>query len=235
MEHEGVRWKDPDPLGPKWLGGRVPFPLNPTFKPPTPLSDKLRQSIYNSHVANPVANDLHTLSTRYGISIKRIDAIIRLKQLEVQWTESKPLQTGFLEGMERILGIKTGGRERELLEEISHPARENVNEADELSSGDQAARRRGISRTFFEPVDEGEEAIIPRLLDEQQEKLVASRKKRPDYPTIIVQPDPSKPAFKFVDVGLRWFDPKEHGRRQKESSRRKAVRAGKKALLSKSP
>ena len=62
-----------------------PFPRNPTFKPPAPLSDKLRRTIYDSYVANPVANDHHALSTRYGVSVRRIEAIIRLKQLEVQW------------------------------------------------------------------------------------------------------------------------------------------------------
>lgn len=36
---------------------------------------------------NPTANDPHTLSTRYGVSVKRIEAIIRLKRLEAQWEE----------------------------------------------------------------------------------------------------------------------------------------------------
>ena len=34
---------------------------------------------------NPQENDSHTLSTRYGIAVKRIEAIIRLKDLEEQW------------------------------------------------------------------------------------------------------------------------------------------------------
>ena len=64
-----------------------PFPRNPSFKPPTPLSDNLRTVIYNSYATNPTANDPHTLSIRYGISVRRVEAIIRLKQLEATWKE----------------------------------------------------------------------------------------------------------------------------------------------------
>jgi Eukaryotic mitochondrial regulator protein len=38
-------------------------------------------------VSNPTANDPHTLSTRYGIAIRRIEAILCLKQLESQWKQ----------------------------------------------------------------------------------------------------------------------------------------------------
>jgi Eukaryotic mitochondrial regulator protein len=70
-----------------------PFPRNPTFKPPIPLSDNIRRAIYDSYVANPVANDAHTLSTRYGVSVRRIEAIIRLKQLEAQWEKVRVTST----------------------------------------------------------------------------------------------------------------------------------------------
>jgi len=68
-----------------WLGGKVPFPLNPTFKPPTPVSDALRNTLYQSFMANPEANSVRNLAGRYHLSIKRVDAILRLKGLEESW------------------------------------------------------------------------------------------------------------------------------------------------------
>ncbi len=62
-----------------------PFPLNPTFKPPTPVSDELRTIIYTFYMANPAVNGVRALAERYGLSIKRVDAILRLKGLEEHW------------------------------------------------------------------------------------------------------------------------------------------------------
>lgn len=36
---------------------------------------------------DPTDNDVRTLSERFGLSIKRIDAILRLKGLEAHWKE----------------------------------------------------------------------------------------------------------------------------------------------------
>jgi len=188
--------------------------------------------MYSSYVTDPDANDVHTLSTRYGVSMKRVEAILRLKELEARWQEeSKPLQTGFLVGMEHILGVNVGGRQKNVSDEISSSDRNDVNEADELSrlSASRGERGRALVRTYFESVDEGKEAVVPRLLDEAREKFVLAKAKRLQYPTTVVQPDLEKPAYKFVDVGLRWFDPKDTQRRQKESARRKAIKAGRRA------
>lgn len=59
--------------------------------------------------------------------------------------------------MERILGVNAG-RNQSITQEISSPSRNDVNEADELSRSatEDGARKRGLSRTFFEAVDEGE-------------------------------------------------------------------------------
>lgn len=73
-------------------------------------------------------------------------------------SQSIPLQTGFLKGMERILGVSASHREQTISEEISSPGRNDVNEADELSrrANEPSEQKRGLSRTFFEPVDEGQ-------------------------------------------------------------------------------
>jgi hypothetical protein len=65
--------------------GYQPFPLNPSFKPPTPVSDALRNTLYQTFMDNPKANSVRSLAGRYHLSIKRVDAILRLKGLEESW------------------------------------------------------------------------------------------------------------------------------------------------------
>ncbi|GLB43497.1 putative eukaryotic mitochondrial regulator protein [Lyophyllum shimeji] len=72
----------------KWLGGGVPFPMNPSFKPPAPVSDAIRTAIYRSYMMDPVKNNARVLSQRYHLSLKRIDAILRLKGMEQDWVKS---------------------------------------------------------------------------------------------------------------------------------------------------
>jgi hypothetical protein len=59
--------------------------MNPSFKPPPPLSDSLRTYIFDMHMADPEANSVTKLSSRFGISKKRVEAVIRLKALEAEW------------------------------------------------------------------------------------------------------------------------------------------------------
>ena len=40
---------------------------------------------------DPEVNDVRTLATRHGISIKRVDAILRLKGLEESWKKVRIL------------------------------------------------------------------------------------------------------------------------------------------------
>jgi hypothetical protein len=113
----GTQFKDPRPHETNYLGGSIvspslfifiptlvtptlfflpcptaltryqPFPLNPSFKPPPPLSDRLRNLIFSEWIKNPSQNNPRTLSIRHGISIKRIEAIIRLKVHEHKWKQ----------------------------------------------------------------------------------------------------------------------------------------------------
>lgn len=62
-----------------------PFPLNPSFKPPLPLSDELRTRLYRAYMIDPKLNSVRALATRHNISIKRVDAILRLKGMEEAW------------------------------------------------------------------------------------------------------------------------------------------------------
>jgi len=67
-----------------------PFPMNQSFMPPPPISDALRENIWEEFMQDPRTNNLRTLSERYGLSLKRVDAILRLKGLESAWKEVSP-------------------------------------------------------------------------------------------------------------------------------------------------
>lgn len=62
-----------------------PFPMNPSFTPPPPLSDELRQQIYEDYMKDPIKNSVRSLSQRHHLSLKRVDSILRLKGLEYSW------------------------------------------------------------------------------------------------------------------------------------------------------
>ncbi|KAF8140675.1 eukaryotic mitochondrial regulator protein-domain-containing protein [Boletus edulis] len=76
-------FREPSPRN--WLGRDVPFPLNPSFKPPIPLSDELRTRLYRAYMIDPKLNSVRALAARHNISIKRVDAILRLKGMEESW------------------------------------------------------------------------------------------------------------------------------------------------------
>ncbi|EIM23748.1 hypothetical protein WALSEDRAFT_7663, partial [Wallemia mellicola CBS 633.66] len=59
--------------------------LNPTFRPPAPLSDALKTRIYTLNQSDPQKYTPTKLSLDHKISVDRIKAIIRLKELESNW------------------------------------------------------------------------------------------------------------------------------------------------------
>jgi hypothetical protein len=59
--------------------------MNTTFVPPPPISDATRSEIFEAFMADPVKNNLRVISETYHISLKRADAILRLKAQEGAW------------------------------------------------------------------------------------------------------------------------------------------------------
>ncbi|KDQ09456.1 hypothetical protein BOTBODRAFT_117142, partial [Botryobasidium botryosum FD-172 SS1] len=59
--------------------------LNPSFRPPPPLPSSVRKAIYNARLVSPELDSVRALSQRYWISLKRVEAVLRLKQLEKTW------------------------------------------------------------------------------------------------------------------------------------------------------
>ncbi|KAI8453359.1 hypothetical protein BY996DRAFT_2737756 [Phakopsora pachyrhizi] len=100
---EGMKFRDPIIGQTNWLGGDIPFPTNPWFKPSPPLSDSIRTKIYESF-KNRVEGTfqqfsklspperkraeqvmLRQTSDQWGISKERVTAVIRLKAMEEYW------------------------------------------------------------------------------------------------------------------------------------------------------
>lgn len=61
--------------------------MNPSFQPPPPVSDALRTAIYKQFINDPEKNSVRELARRYHLSIKRVNAILRLKGLEEHWVK----------------------------------------------------------------------------------------------------------------------------------------------------
>ncbi|KAF9074981.1 eukaryotic mitochondrial regulator protein-domain-containing protein [Rhodocollybia butyracea] len=187
MNGIGERYKLAQPI--HWLGSEVPFPLNKSFKPPPPISDAQRSEMYRLYMTNPQTNSVRALSQKFHISLDRVDAILRLKGMEEDFVKGNQLQTGFVKGMERLLGVprynhapKLNTRrasewaeneddempERKLtLEELRH----DVHEADMLEEAERndPARQR-YQRMYWESLPEfAGSAIIPASLERSRE------------------------------------------------------------------
>ncbi|KAG2155675.1 eukaryotic mitochondrial regulator protein-domain-containing protein [Suillus clintonianus] len=216
----GRKYRDPAPRN--WLGSGTPFPLNQSFRPPPPVSDSLRTHIYFSYMADPEANSVRALAVRHHLSIKRIDAILRLKGLEASWKKNKSIQTGFVQGMESLLGVP----QTKVFTTLDHSKpvpRYDAVEADredEEAGGFDWARQR-YQRMFWETVPEGKDPIMPGILDAATKSATPSEN---EAKSNIVE-RLGRPAIKFIDVGNMFLDVKELERRAKEGERRAKVRA----------
>ena len=49
------------------------------------MGDETKQLIYDQFMSNPAENNVRALAALHGLSIARVDAILRLKGLEEHW------------------------------------------------------------------------------------------------------------------------------------------------------
>ncbi|KAF5311955.1 hypothetical protein D9619_002809 [Psilocybe cf. subviscida] len=59
--------------------GETPFPMNPSFKPPPPISDEQKEVIYQLYKSHRLENGPRRLAKQFNISLHRLNAILRLK------------------------------------------------------------------------------------------------------------------------------------------------------------
>lgn len=224
--------------------------MNPSFVPPAPLSDVVRTQIYKEFMQDPIKNSVRTLSQKYHISIKRIDAILRLKGLENAWVkEGKELQTGFQEGMEKLLGVNQDQRMRNLALKQGQDdwTRHDVHEADMLEQEENrdAARQR-YQRLYWESVSEsGSEPVVPASLEHAKQRakrfadkaLDSNRSSAPHIQGIKyigmprdkvqITTKPGRTMMEFRDVGSKFLDSTERSHRVIVSRHRARARGEK--------
>ncbi|KAL1935443.1 hypothetical protein VTP01DRAFT_4583 [Rhizomucor pusillus] len=107
LEKDGARFKNTAQGTTNYMGSREwqPFPNNPLFQVRPPLSDAKREEIYNTYKSDPEKWTIRQLATRYSLSMRRVEAIIKLKQNEKEMEMNGiPLQRDFAKGMEKLMG-----------------------------------------------------------------------------------------------------------------------------------
>ncbi|KAK7058561.1 hypothetical protein VNI00_002197 [Paramarasmius palmivorus] len=229
---------------------RRPFPLNPTFLPPPPISDTQKQAMYDEYMQDPLKNSVRVLSQRYHISLKRVDAILRLKGMEAAWHKKKQVQTGFVRGMEKILGVPQFKPKKQIEEPDAEDPRYDAYAADSLEEIEQrdAARQR-YQRMYWETLDEhGSAPVAPAAVEHAKkmairlaEKAVKEKNakflppiadtefiKWPKDP-VIVATKPGRPDIHFIDVGAKYVDPNAELKRLASAGRRSRYRLKKSA------
>ncbi|KAF9997446.1 hypothetical protein BGZ80_002256 [Entomortierella chlamydospora] len=202
LQSEGSRFAKPSFSGPNFVGD-VPFPMNPLFKPTPPLSDTAKEEIYHFHRSDTAKWTPRQLGMKYNISIKRVEAILRLKHLEKEMiSEGFIPQTNFTKGMEQLMGVKAVRSEAisepltDILPQVGSPKFEAVDEDKQFTAVDAAKvlKRRPLAE------------IKARQLEEEQKKpfkLVDSVKgvaKHEPLPTTPISRNvaESSPRFKFA-------------------------------------
>ncbi|KAJ1835941.1 hypothetical protein LPJ63_000736 [Coemansia sp. RSA 2711] len=110
---EGKKYKKMVPSKTNYVGnGRIPFPLNPYFRPRAPVSDATKEAVYQDYLSNPLNRTPRRLAEKFSISIKRVEAIIKLKAIEHHMVAHKQIvvQKNLTAGMESMLGVNSSAK-----------------------------------------------------------------------------------------------------------------------------
>lgn len=59
--------------------------MNPSFRPPPPISDHQREIMWQLFSTDNQKFSVRRLAKRFNLSLKRVDAILRLKGMEKDW------------------------------------------------------------------------------------------------------------------------------------------------------
>lgn len=59
--------------------------MNPSFRPPPPISDHQREVMWQLFCRDNQKFSVRRLAKRFNLSLKRVDAILRLKGMEKDW------------------------------------------------------------------------------------------------------------------------------------------------------
>ncbi|KAI3534696.1 hypothetical protein CABS01_12952 [Colletotrichum abscissum] len=99
----GAKLRDSE-NGVYYLGGSrdQPFPMNPFFRSEPVLSERLRDEVYRR--VTVAKQSLKLVSAELGIDVRRVAAVVRMKEIEKQWvTERKPLARPYAQAIMSML------------------------------------------------------------------------------------------------------------------------------------
>ena len=71
----------------------IPFPLNPQFRSETVLSEELKEVLW--HLVAQKGVSVRKVSATYHIDMRRVGAVVRLKEVERQWERDVSLRLLF--------------------------------------------------------------------------------------------------------------------------------------------
>ncbi|KAG5437587.1 hypothetical protein PCANB_000622 [Pneumocystis canis] len=116
MELNYIQWlKDPKKcikfekpqhtLGRNFISEKgYPYPSNPAFVPPIPLSLDVRKEIGQKWKQG---KNIREISEMFGISFIRVEAILRLLELESKWSRDGKILESYAQSMHHMLGSTT--------------------------------------------------------------------------------------------------------------------------------
>ncbi|KAJ2663762.1 hypothetical protein IW148_002320 [Coemansia sp. RSA 1199] len=193
MRVESPKYKKMKPHATNYVGGKYPFPLNPYFNPRPPIADSVKESLYKDYLEDPVRNTPRVLSEKYRISIKRAEAIIKLKAIEHHMVAYGKIvaQKNFTSGMESMLSVRsvTGIMEPQITKRtsVSGPRFHAVPEGEAFGPVEAAEV---LGRKPFQQIVDRLAASTPYIVDYEgldekfaprpQKKLSDSEKRRLD-------------------------------------------------------
>jgi len=105
-----------------WEGQPVapnqPFPCNPDFRSEPVLSEAAREKIWHAVIKNGMP--LKAVSAQYGVDMRRVAAVVRMKEIEKQW-EREVSWLLFLSNLTPILASMMRYNQKSIsLEDVNH-------------------------------------------------------------------------------------------------------------------
>ncbi|CAG8637096.1 7320_t:CDS:2, partial [Paraglomus occultum] len=195
LQEQEQQFETPNLRGPNYIAGTHPFPMNPLFKPQPPVSDEVREEIYRlftDHQLTP-----RDIADKYGISIKRTEAILKLKDEEKRLVKKGVvLQQDLRNNMEKMLGVRIFARSVEplstIIPKVKKPRFQLIEEGSKFTPEDAA---RILGREPLEQIQQRQleyEHLNPFSLDDT--------KKKDTFRTIKKDNCETNKRFKFIFV-----------------------------------
>ncbi|WYZ45495.1 hypothetical protein EsH8_VIII_000811 [Colletotrichum jinshuiense] len=125
LKSRGAQFRDVPRDGPKYLtlSQDQPFPMNPFFKSQPVLSEAMREEIFIR--VKEKNESLKLVSAELGVDVRRVAAVVRMKEIEKQWTaEHKPLARPYARAVLQMLPQTPLNKDRPDLQAPHEPVNE---------------------------------------------------------------------------------------------------------------